>query len=301
MSPVHDEEGEIGNSLPNDAILLRQERIPWYRRLTRKVEVHHVVGSFFICVFLLVLVFAKPLFGAKQPASLYQSIAADDTKLDKRVDKGTVRLAMLGSIALGGSQIGSAIGAKSVGQGVVGALIGIFSGIVIKWSGSSAATVFFGYTKRDVRTDPLGAFSINGVFPHETQAWEYLHTVKDVKHPWTHHLSGATGWVKFHQDKTSTWGSGFNYTLTDDDLAKRESGGCEVLGTCPQSQGEVIVNLTSGDDAGESDEEWDQDDWQQLAESWVSQLQSAGQDDGTFEIDNPAGVALSGSFEVDSA
>lgn len=293
MSPPYNEE-DIGDSLINDNSPFRQ-RLPWYRRTVRGWGLHHIIGGAFICLGLLVIVFAKPLFSSP-PA--FPPVA---DHLEKRVDKGTVRLAMLGTGAMGLSGIGSAFSSSSVGQGIFNGLVTLFSGIILYTSDTSRISEFFGYpTKRDVEEEK-GLMSINGVFPQETNAWNYLHTVKDTKLDWHHHGRNVGGWVRFNSDDTTSWGTKVNYTLPSSDIEKRESGGCEVLGTCPQAQADIILNTNPGDSGGIGDEEWDSDDWNQLATSWVSQLQSAMADTGNFEIDNPAGVAISGTFEVDQS
>ena len=59
------------------------------------------------------------------------------------------------------------------------------------------------------------------------------------------------------------------------------------------------MNFNDPGGAAPEDEEWDNDDWTQLAQSIVDQLQAADGDMANFEIDNPFGIVLSGTLECD--
>jgi hypothetical protein len=109
----------------------------------------------------------------------------------------------------------------------------------------------------------------------------------------------------FHRDKSTTMGHVFNVTRelddgTDNDLAVRETG-CVATNTCwDDYQAEVILNYNDPGGVTPEDEEWDNDDWSQIAQSVVGQLQAANGDKANFEIDNPFGIVLTGSLECDS-
>jgi hypothetical protein len=286
------------------------ERLPPSPSPSPRMQLHHYLGGFFIVLGIITIVAFS--WQGVSPSGRTVGMATARHCLIKRVDKGTVRLSMIALGAMGINTAGTAISSatSAVAQGLAGGFVTLISGIGLATSGTAAASKFFGYRKRGGQ-DVHSIISINGVTPLDTAAWENIHQTYGVRFPFLHNELNTSGWVMFHPDQSVTAGTIFNYTVEATNstevgiqkaLEKRESG-CVATDTCDSgsSQAEIIMNFNNPGGAAPADEEWDNDDWTQLAQSIVDQLAAGNGDKADFEIDNPFGIVLTGNFEVDAA